>query len=205
MKRTSKERIETKIIKSPRGKLFFADEFDGYGTPENVWKVLSRLETEGLITRLAQGIYLKPKVDPILGVIYPNTEEIAKVIAKRDKARIVPTGILALYQLGLTTQIPLKSVYLTDGSQRIVKIGNRTIQFKNAAPKNLAVKDKLLHLIVQSFREVGQKNIDDSFRKKIQNTILRLDEQVLDNQLKYAPVWIRKEILNLYNLNNHVD
>ena len=195
---TSKNKIQTKISKSSFGEMFFLDDFSKYGSSDNIRKVLSRLENEGLVERLTHGIYLKPKKDSLLGTIYPTIDEIAKQIAKRDKARIAPTGVLALYLLGLTTQIPLKAVYLTDGSQREIKIGNRTIQFKKTVPKSFAIKDELLHLIVQAFKEIGQKEITDDFLNQIKPSILNLDEQVIQKQLKYAPVWIQKIINNLY-------
>ncbi|RYF21855.1 MAG: hypothetical protein EOO42_09855 [Flavobacteriales bacterium] len=197
MLETSKYQIETKISKSSLGELFFADDFVKYGSADNIRKVLSRLENEGLIVRLSHGIYLKPKQDPLLGVIYPSIEEIAKEIAKRDKARIAPTGVLALYLLGLTTQVPLKAIYLTDGSQREIKIGNRTIKFRTA-PKSFAIKDELLHLIVQAFKETGLKEVTDSFLLNMQSSVLRVDKQIIKTQLKYAPVWIQKAIHQLY-------
>ncbi|MGV0997232.1 DUF6088 family protein [Empedobacter falsenii] len=195
---TSKNKIQKKILKSSFGEIFFLDDFSKYGSSDNIRKVLSRLENEGLVERLTHGIYLKPKKDLLLGKIYPTVDEIAKQIAKRDKARIAPTGVLALYLLGLTTQIPLKAVYLTDGSQREIKIGNRTIQFKKTVPKSFAIKDELLHLIVQAFKKIGQKEITDDFFNQIKPSILHLNEQVIQKQLKYAPVWIQKIINNLY-------
>lgn len=194
---TSRSQIEIKVSKSSKNILFFAEDFAEYGSPENIRQVLSRLEKEGLLIRLAQGMYLKPNKDPLLGVIYPKTEEIAKEIAKRDKARIAPTGVLALYLLGLTTQIPLKTVYLTDGSQRKVKIGNRTIEFKKTAPRSFAIKDNLLHLVVQAFKEKGQKQVDIDFLSTIRPSVMKIEKNVLNMQLKYAPVWIQKEIINL--------
>ena len=136
-------------MRSSRGAIFFAEDFMDLASSANIRQVLSRLEKDDLLVRLAQGIYLKPKVDPTLGILYPGTEEIAEKIARRDRARIAPTGVLALYLLGLTTQVPLKVVYLTDGSQREVKIGNRSIKFKKTVPKSFAIKDNLLHLIVR--------------------------------------------------------
>lgn len=195
---TSKNQIENKIIKAPRGELFFADDFVKYGSADNVRKILSRLEVESLIERLAHGIYIKPKIDSLLGSIYPNIEEVAKEIAKRDKARIAPTGVMALYLLGLTTQVPLKAVYLTDGSQREIKIGNRTIKFKRTVPKSFAVKDEVLHLIIQAFKEKGQQEISEEFLRKITPSVKKLEAQVLQSQLGYAPVWIQKQINNLY-------
>jgi 6-pyruvoyl-tetrahydropterin synthase len=166
---------------------------------------LFRLENEGILERLAHGIYLKPKKDSLLGTLYPTTEEIAKQIAQRDKARIAPTGVLALYLLGLSTQIPLKAVYLTDGSQREIKIGKRSIQFKKTVPKSFAIKDELLHLIVQAFKEMGQKEVSEIFLNQIQPKVLQLNNEVVQKQLKYAPVWIQKQINNLSKAGNHVD
>lgn len=199
--KSSKNKIETKVFKSSLGEMFFAEDFYQYGSPGNIRLTLFRLENEGVLERLAQGIYLKPKRDPLLGTIYPSIEEIAKQIAQRDKARIAPTGVFALYLLGLTTQIPLKAVYLTDGSQREIKIGNRTIQLKKTVPRSFAIKDELLHLIVQAFKEIGEKEVTDEFLKMIQPHISQLNEQVLQTQLKYAPVWIQKTIKNLYKDN----
>jgi len=153
------------------------------------------MENDGLIQRLAHGIYIKPKKDPFLGTIYPTIEEIAKGIAKRDKARITPTGVMSLYLLGLTPQVPLKAVYLTDGSQREVKIGNRTIKFKRTVPKSFAIKDELLHLIVQAFKEKGQQEITEEFLSTIKQAVKMLDEKVMKNQVAYAPVWIQKQII----------
>ncbi|SUJ30589.1 Uncharacterised protein [Sphingobacterium spiritivorum] len=198
MSESSKNKIETKILKSSRGELFFADDFKKFATPENIRLTLFRMENDGLIERLAHGIYIKPKKDPLLGTIYPNIGKITKEIAKRDKARIAPTGVMALYLLGLTTQVPLKAVYLTDGSQREVKIGNRAIKFKRTVPKSFAIKDELLHLIVQAFKEKGQQDITEDFLETIKQAVKKLDEKVMQNQVVYAPVWIQKQINNLY-------
>lgn len=198
MPEIAKNKIENKILKSSRGELFFADDFKNLATPENIRLTLFRMENDGFIERLAHGIYIKPKKDPLLGTIYPNIGEIAKKIAKRDKARIAPTGVMALYLLGLTTQVPLKAVYLTDGSQREVKIGNRTIKFKRTVPKSFAIKDELLHLIVQAFKEKGQLEITEEFLETIKPAVKKLDEKVMQNQVVYAPVWIQKQINNLY-------
>lgn len=198
MPEIAKNKIENKILKSSRGELFFADDFKNLATPENIRLTLFRMENDGLIERLAHGIYIKPKKAPMLGTIYPNIGDIAKEIAKRDKARIAPTGVMALYLLGLTTQVPLKAVYLTDGSQREVKIGNRTIKFKRTVPKSFAIKDELLHLIVQAFKEKGQQEITEDFLETIKQAVKKLDEKVMQNQVIYAPVWIQKQINNLY-------
>lgn len=189
--------IENKIRKSSKGKIFFAEDFQKFGTSENIRQVLRRLEEQGVVVRLAHGIYLNPKKDKLLGIVYPSIEQIAKEIAKRDKARIAPTGVMAMYLLGLSTQIPLHAVYLTDGAQREINIGKSKIKFKKTSPRNLAVKDGLLQLIIQAYKITGEKNISQAFEEKLIPYIKKLDENILNSQLKFAPVWIQKRIKNI--------
>jgi predicted transcriptional regulator of viral defense system len=113
-----------------------------------VKKVLLRLEQKGLLKRLAFGIYLYPKNSKLLGELTPTVEEIASAIAARDKARIIPTGSYALNALGLSTQVPLNAVYLTDGATRKVAIGKRNILFKKTSPKNLSVRGPISSLVI---------------------------------------------------------
>ncbi len=190
--------IENKIKKSSKGKIFFAEDFLKFGTTENIRQVLRRLEKQGILVRLAHGIYLVPKKDEILGIVYPSIEEIAKEIASRDKARIAPTGAMAMYLLGLSTQIPLHVVYLTDGAQREINIGKSKIKFKKTAPRNLAVKDYLLQLVIQAYKIMGEKNISEDFEKKLTQYIKKIEDKVLVSQLKFAPVWIQKRIKNIH-------
>ena len=92
---------------------------------------------KGIITRVAQGIYVRPVISALIGEILPTAEDVAQGIAKRDKIKIVPTGTHAMNLLGLSTQIPLKLIFLTDGAPREIQIGNRTITLKKTTPKKL--------------------------------------------------------------------
>ena len=83
--------VEKQIFKSisnhRRGKIFFPSNFDKLGSSTAVRQALNRLEGRGDLIRLAKGIYLYPKTHKLLGVLIPTIEEIAKAIAKRDKAK----------------------------------------------------------------------------------------------------------------------
>jgi hypothetical protein len=79
-----------------------------------------------------------PKIDPLFGAIYPIPEQVAEAIAKKEMVRIMPAGAYALHRLGLTTQVPTKLVYITDGENRQIKIGKTTIKFKATTPKKSA-------------------------------------------------------------------
>ena len=186
--------IENKIKMLQKGKILFISDFIEYGSAENVKKVLLRLEKQQLLIRLAHGIYLYPKIDKTLGVLYPSIEEIAKAIAKRDKARIVSTGIYALQQLGLSTQIPLNVVYLTDGAPRKIKVGKRTINLKKTSPKNLIIKDQVMNNVIQAFKELGQNGVDSMARVKIKRALSKVPDITIREAITIVPTWIRKEI-----------
>ena len=87
------DNILTAIQAKGRGSMFFPSDFTSYGEVKAVGKSLERLTAKGEIVRLARGIYLYPKIDTALGlgVLMPSIEQIAETIARRDKARIVPT------------------------------------------------------------------------------------------------------------------
>ncbi|WP_250633035.1 DUF6088 family protein [Rhodoflexus caldus] len=188
-------RIAEALKTYPKGSILFVDDFLDYGNPESVKKALFRLKEKGILVRLAHGIYLYPKIDEELGILFPSTEEIAKAIARRDKARIAPTGVQALNKLGLSTQVPMKVVYLTDGAARTVKIGKRTITFKKTSPKNLSVKGEISSLAIQALKTIGQNKIDEKTIEKIQAILKNEQKENIINDAKLSPAWINKILM----------
>ncbi|UGS22302.1 DUF6088 family protein [Flavobacterium cyclinae] len=191
--------IEKKIESLKKGSILFISDFIEFGTTENIKKVMQRLEKKEVITRLAHGIYLYPKKDKVLGTLFPSTEEIALAIAKRDKARIISTGVQALQQLGLSTQVPMNVVYLTDGAPRKIKVGKRTITFKKTTPKNLTIKDKKLNIVIQALKELGKENVDENAKQKIKKVLQQMTIESIKEDSVAAPTWIRNTILELIN------
>lgn len=191
--------IEDKISSLKKGSILFTVDFIDFGTAENVKKVLLRLEKKQILVRLAHGIYLYPKVDKELGILFPSTEHIAEAIAKRDRIRIIPTGVFALQQLGISTQIPMNLVYLTDGAPRKIKVGKRSITFKKTAPKNLAIKNRILSNVVQGLKELRLNNIDDSVREKIKQALNKIPAETVKEEILNTSEWVRNEVLKIQN------
>lgn len=191
--------VENKIAEvlklHPIGSVLFVDDFLDYGNPESVKKALLRLKEKKTLVRLAHGIYLYPKIDKELGILFPSTEDIALAIARRDKARIVPTGVQALNKLGLSTQVPMKVVYLTDGAARSVKVGKRTITFKNTSPKNLLAQGEISSLVIQALKTIGQSKLTDEIILKIQTLLKKEKIENIMNDAKLTPAWINKILM----------
>ncbi len=183
--------ILRKIKKAGRGSLFYSDSFSSTKNPEGVRKALQRLVEKGEIIRVSTGIYVRPEIDPVIGAVTPGIEEVARAIAKRDKARIVPTGNYALHKLGLSTQIPLNVVFLTDGAARKVKVGKRVITFKKATPKNVSTVGKISTLAIQALRTIGKEHISDVEIEKIQELLQKEKITFLQHDYYLSPGWIR--------------
>ncbi|MBR3550704.1 MAG: type IV toxin-antitoxin system AbiEi family antitoxin domain-containing protein [Bacteroidales bacterium] len=199
------ESIDDKILKSVmkrgRGVVFSIEEYAHYGDPDAVQKALSRMARKGVLLRVCHGIYCYPKIDKELGLgqLFPSYEDIAQVIAKRDKVRIFPAGALAQNMLGLSTQVPMNVVYLTDGSNRKVNVKNgRGILFRHVSPKKLAFNDKLAMLITTALRDLESNNVTDEHKKKLKTVLEQRPEPFSTHDMKLMPLWIRNLITELY-------
>lgn len=198
------ESIEDKIIaksrKCGRGSVFFVSDFVSYGNRNAVNKALERLTEKGLMIRVARGIYCYPKIEKVygLGVVPPSLEDIAKAMAKRDGAKIVPTGLFAQYQLGLTQQVPMNVVYLTDGASRTIDLGEgKNIKFKRASPRYFAIRSQLALLLTMALKDWKVENLREeqiALIKAKMNENPRL--QTAD--LKLMPSKVREFIISLY-------
>jgi hypothetical protein len=186
--------IFNKIKKAKGGSLFFIDSFTTITNAKSVNKALERLVNAGNLQRLATGIYVCPIKDKLIGTILPSINEIANAIAKRDKARIVPTGSYAMYKLGLTTQVPLNAVYYTDASARKIKIGKQTITFKKASAKSLSAIGDISKLAIQALRNMGKDKVTVEDAEVIKKLLKKEKAYHLQHDLKLAPEWIRKLI-----------
>lgn len=185
------DKILRKIKKARGGTLFYTDDFLAFGTAKAVAKALERLVEKEEISRVARGIYARLSIDPVLGPTGPSAEEIALTISKRDKARIIPTGPAALNALGLSTQVPVNVVYLTDGAARKINLGKRKILFKKTAPKNLAAIGKISSLVIQALKEIGKDNVTEEDIEIILKELKKEEPHRLEHDIRLAPEWIR--------------
>ena len=196
------KRIVNNLKKCGRGSIFFPNSFVSYGDIKSVSKSLERLTNDAVIIRLANGIYLYPKIDKELGlgVLYPSVEEVALQVAKRDKAHIAPTVAYAMNLLGLSTQVPMNVVFLTDGSPRKIKLGNnKIITFKHTVPKNLAFVSKTAQLATFALKEIGETNVNEEHLKQLQKVFSAINEKSIEADYKLMPAWIRKIIKDFYS------
>ncbi|WP_196888429.1 DUF6088 family protein [Aureivirga sp. CE67] len=186
------DKIEKSIKAKPKGSLFFPNDFQSFGSDEAIRKALQRLKEKEIIKSVAHGIYVRPIVDEFIGEVMPTAEEVVKAIARRDKIKLIPTGTYSLHALGLSTQIPLNLVFLTDGAARVIKIGKRTIKLKNTTPKNLLAKGAISGLVIQALKEIGKKQVTEDEEKQFISLLKKENSKILKHDMSLAPQWIKK-------------
>ena len=183
--------IQDFIASKPDKEIFFTEDFREYGTREAIKSAMHRFVNRGVIKRLAKGIYVKPGYSQLLKMeTLPPLEGLAQAIARRDQVRIAPTGAMALYKLGLTTQMPLRLTYLTDGSARKIKIGKTELTFKRVTPKKLGFKGQISALVVQAMSEIGQANLKPTEEEEIIKLLKKEKYEDLKHDIRFAPQWI---------------
>jgi hypothetical protein len=189
--------IETMISRRKPGEILFPTDFRGKGTQAAIKKALSRLAIEGRIRRLAHGIYYVPKIDPALGELLPDADEVVKMIARKEHIRVRPTGAAALHRLGLTTQVPTKRVYLTDGNSRRFTLGKMQVHFKSTSSKKLSTKGSISSLVIQAIEELGVDHIGTDLERKLQQSLLKEDPRTLKHDLALASAKVNDYIIRI--------
>lgn len=184
---TLRQRIET----LPEDSVLFRSDFPDYHS-EFVGGTLSELTNEGVLVKLAQGIYARPRKSRF-GVVLPSVEKIVQAISKRDNAKVIPFGMTALNALGLSTQVPMNYTYLTTGSERTISLKNQQVVLKRGVPKNFCYTTRLISLMVQALRALKQENVGQEEIQTIRTLITREpDKESLTKDVDMMPAWMKR-------------
>ena len=183
--------IRDKIVRTGRGRVFIAKDFLDLGSRDAVDQALSRLAKTGDIQRLGRGLYQDPQMNKRLGIsVAPDADEIADALGRQTGCRVTPSGAFAANQLGLSTQVPAKPVYLTDGRSRQVKVGNSVFTIKHVAPKELPVGSRMSATVFQALKHLGKDAIDDRAIARLRRLLPAKARQELLRDARYTTDWI---------------
>lgn len=189
--------IRSRIYGHGKGWAFTPKHFRDLGSTAAIDSSLRRLKASGTIRQLARGLYDYPVNDPILGTVAPSADAIARALVARDAIRIQPSGAYAANVLGLSSQVPSRIVFLTDGPARKVKIGKREIILHHTTPRNMATAGRISGTLIQALRHLGQDQVDDTVIAILRRHITDANHTVLRKDLVHAPAWIADLLLPL--------
>lgn len=185
----------SRIYGRGRGWAFSSNDFVEDFNRSQIDNALSELCLEGKIRRVCRGIYDYPKFSELLQQeLSPDFDQVAQAFARKFNWRIQPSGDAALNLLGLSTQLPGRLVYLSDGPNRQYDIGNFTLEFKKSALKDVGFKYRESGLVVQALKVLGQDRVDEAVIATLRK---QLDETACKRVLKdtvTATGWVYETI-----------
>ena len=188
---TVTQKFEAKYKRMKDKSLIFASDFAEYNQ-DYIGDLLAAYMKEGKLVRLANGVYLKTTVTRF-GPVYPSPTEIAEAIARRDHAQVLMSGLAAENYFGLSTQVPMKVVFLTSGSARKLTVGNTEIEFKRGVPRNFAFKDRTMATLCLALKSIGNGHVTEAQRAVLKRFLSEyMKEHAVNEDIKLMPQWIQR-------------
>lgn len=178
--------IELKINRFKPGQVFLPSDFKELGTSSAIRKALSRVVESGRAERMGQGIYVIPKSDKVFGKVLPSIEELAVALAKKEHVKIKPSGQYALNKVGLSTQVPMRLVFLTTGNSKKIQIGKSAILFKATTAKKLSMKGEITSLLFLGLEELDLQKISSTQLSRIKELLKQESPEILKFNLRLA-------------------
>jgi len=185
-----------------RGGIFTLSDFLDVAGRAAVDQALSRLVKGGMLRRLARGLCNFPKVHPKLGPLSPD--DVAQALARETGSQVQIAGARAANALGLSTPLPAKSCYLTDGPSRRVVLGKRVVDLRHTSPKHLIAPGSPAGTVVQALRHLGPLRTTDVVWVAARR-LSASDKKTLATSAVQAPAWMRPTLVSIANMSGVVD
>jgi hypothetical protein len=188
-----RDQILARIRRFGKGKAFSAKDFLDIASRGTIDMAIGGLTRMGKIRRIRRGLYDMPRINEALGgKLSPDVDEAARAIARRQRWKIVPEGAWAANLLGLSQQVPAKITYLTDGPNKEVQIGRRSIHFKHARPKVMAGPDGKFALVVQALRYLGKESVGRREIETLRSSLSPTEKRQLIKETQFGVEWINE-------------
>lgn len=198
LKETVQIKILDRMYRRGSTKVYTAKDFLDLGSRAAVDQALSRLIGTGAIKRKGRGLYYLSRTRKNLGIqSTPDIDEFARAIARRTGSHVVASGAAAANQLGLSTQVPAKIVYLTDGKSRTLQVGNTEVRFKHVSPKDFPFGSPMSALVFQALRHLGKNAITSDTIARLRRRLSAKDREQLKRDARYATGWIAEAVSRL--------
>ena len=187
--------IEDRIMSYPCGTAFSASDFRDIADANSVSQALFRIEKDGKIRRVMNGVYDKPAYSQLIheyGV--PRVDKVAEALARRFNWNIAPSGDTALNILHVSTQVPNEWEYVSDGPYRDYMIGKVPLKFKHVMPREINGYSAITVMVIQGIRAIGKGKMTQDQADRFSSVITEKDRETLLKESRTASEWIYKEI-----------
>lgn len=154
-------------------------------------KTLERLVDEDKLFRLSTGLYGIKKYDSVLKIYEPfDPEEIAHALARKFGWSIIPGKEAALNELGFSTQVPARIIYLSTGPYKTYHIGGFTIYFQHSFHKEISSCSEITSVFAEALRTIGKDQADIEEVKRALSLLDEKNQETLKNESVSLTAWI---------------
>lgn len=189
------ETIIAHIRQQPEGRPVGAKELLHLGRRAAIDQALSRLVKSGVLLRAGRGAYVLP-VETRFGTRAPSVEKVVEALSSAKGEMVASHGATAANALGLTTQVPVRAVYLTSGRSRRFKLGTQMIELQHAPRWQLALSDRPAGEVVRALAWLGPEQSEralKTLRRRLPPSAL---EEVAAVRSR-LPTWMAEQISRL--------
>ncbi|MCG2631484.1 DUF6088 family protein [Bradyrhizobium sp. WYCCWR 13023] len=165
------------------------------GNRAAVDQALSRLARRGKLLRARRGTYLRP-VESRFGERAPAVKKVVEEAQARSGEIIVSSGAAAANQLGLTTQVPVRQVYLTSGPSREFRLGKQVVEFRHAPRWQLTLAYRPAGTVVRALAWVGPNAAKQALRS-VSQKLTSEEIRELKSAAGSLPTWLAKPVSEL--------
>ncbi len=162
------------------------------GNRAAVDQALSRLAERGQLIRADRGVYVRP-IASRFGTRAPSIEQAVEALAAQRGEVIVSNGAAAANALGLTTQVPVRSVYLTSGRSRTMSLGKQVVELRHAPRWQLALANRQAGEAVRALAWLGPEKAEAALE-----TLKRKMPPIAFGELVAAapqfPTWLARSV-----------
>lgn len=192
---TLSEKIIALAQQRPEGEPLFAKQLLNLGSRAGIDQALGRLTRRGALLRVGRGVYVRP-VEGKFGTRPPATEKLVQAVAGARGETVVSHGAAAANALGLTTQVPTRSVYLTSGPSRTLTVGKQLVELRHAPGWQLTLAEEPAGEIVRALAWLGPEASASALprlKRKVPKAALRR----IVNASARLPEWLARQVAEI--------
>ena len=188
--RSLAEQIRERFAGAASGQVLTPRDFLDLGSRAAIDQTLTRLCRDGHLRRVGRGLYALPRRHPLFGELSVTSDAVADALAGRDALRLQPAGAYAANQLGLTEQVPMKLLFLTDGPTRVLRLADgREIVLKQTTPRNMQTAGRISGTVIAALRWLGREAVDQDIIGKLRRRLSDQDKAILREDAPRAPAY----------------
>ena len=184
--------VKKQVLSFEKGRPFSISQLLKLGSRRAVDCALARLVAEGVLVRVSQGIYMRPKSSRYVSQVAPAIGEVVEAIASKTGETIGISGPEAAMKLKLSTQVPMTPLYYTSGPTRELLISNQVVKLKHVADRKLSLAGRPAGTALAALWYLGKEAVNGQTLATIES---QLSGEVL-NELIFAniPAWMADKL-----------